>query len=122
MTPSVLVTDRSALVTPALVKVQVTVSPASALKVAVAVPTLPVLLVSSQLIVVRAQPAGAVSVEVYWPGATVAVVVQLLVEIVREGVSEEVKVPVPPAITFLTLAAARLVSVKVQVTVSPAAR
>src|SRR5438094_689668 len=88
VTPSVLVTERSALVTPVLVKVQVTVSPASALKVAVAVPTLPVLLVSSQLMLVRAQPAGTVSVEVYWPGATLAVIVPLLVEIAPEGVPE----------------------------------
>src|SRR5207247_5300775 len=91
-----------------LVKVQVTVSPASTLKVAVAVPTLPVLLASSQLMLVRAQPAGTVSVEVYWPGATLAVIVPLLVEIAPEGVPEQVKVPVPPTITFLTMTAARL--------------
>src|SRR2546422_11222964 len=77
-----------------LVKVQVTVSPASALKVAVAVPTLPVLLVSSQLMLVRTQPAGTVSVEVYWPGATLAVIVPLLVEIGRAACRERVEISV----------------------------
>src|SRR5438445_13394373 len=103
MTPSVLVTDRSAPVTPALVKVQVTVSPASALKVAVAVPTLPVLLVSSQLMLVRAQPAGTVSVEVYWPGATLAVIVPLLVEIAPRWDQGRVGSAVPPTSTFLSV-------------------
>ena len=47
------------------VKVQVTVSPASTLKVAVRVPVLPVELPSSQEMDARSQPAAAASVEVY---------------------------------------------------------
>jgi hypothetical protein len=52
-----------------LVNVQVTISPASTLKVAVAVPTFPVLATalaeSSQVIEFKTQPSFATSVEVY---------------------------------------------------------
>ena len=51
------------------VKVHLTVSPTSTLKVAVAVAVLPVELLSSQTMLVRIQPAGTDSVLVYWPAA-----------------------------------------------------
>src|SRR3989442_1982872 len=107
-----MVFERMAVVTLVLVKVQVTVSPASALKVAVAVPTLPVLLVSSQLMLVRAQPAGTVSVQGYWPGATLSVIVPLLGENAPEGVPEYGKGPVPPPLHSLPMTASRFVSLK----------
>ena len=57
----------SIVIVPSLVfvNVQVTVSPASTLNVAVRVPAEPVELASSQTIEVRCQPAAAASVEVY---------------------------------------------------------
>ena len=70
------------------VKVQVTVSPASTLKLAVRVPVLPDELPSSQEMPVSAQPALAASIEVYWPGATACEIVPLFTAIEPEGVPE----------------------------------
>jgi hypothetical protein len=69
-----------------LVKVQVTVSPAATLNVALAFWTLPTLLASSQVTLVRSQPALAASVETYCPGATSTEIVPLFSLIEPAGV------------------------------------
>src|SRR5689334_2151792 len=108
-----------------LVKVHVTSSPASRLKVAVRVPVLPVLFASEQLSAVRSQPLLASSNHAYVPGVKfVRLNVPLLVAIEPVSLLGPVKpnVSVPPTITFFTVSDARLVLVKVHVTLSPASR
>jgi len=106
-----------------LVNVQVTSSPGSTLKVATPVPVSPELSPSSHVISVKSQPDGTVSVESYCPGATSCVAVW---PSVREPDTSPVKVndcgSPSGRVCFSMVIEPSLVFVKVQVTVSPAAR
>ena len=103
------------------VKVQVTISPAATLKLAVRVRDAAGRVRVVAATDVSAQPAFAASTDEYVPGATLAEIVPVVrVEIEPEGVPVYANVSVPPTITFLTMTWPCLRFVKVQVTVSPA--
>ncbi len=103
-----------------LVNTQVTVSPGSTLKEAVAVAVLPVELASSQVMSVRAQPAGIVSTELYAPGATGTDAVSPSPSAPATSPANVNSVGSPSgSVCFSTTMSPSLVLVNTQVTVSP---
>src|SRR4051794_1654371 len=104
-----------------LVKVHLTVSPASRWKPAVRVPTLPVLFASSQSMLDRSNGGGgSASVEVYVPGSRLSPTICPPSPIEPAASPVKVNEPAEPSgrVCFSTMILPSLVFVNVQVTVS----